>query len=114
MIGGLCCLHVCELTLHVAGGAAALASFRVRSLSRSVVYRQSVASVQASEASLLAEEDKCELEAKHRQLQMNLQVGVLVSRVARESGIGSPAVCCAWQLRYQAQCASWHRHSASF
>lgn len=60
--------------VRCAGGVAALASFRVRSLSRGAGSRQSGRAVQANETDLLAEEDKCELEAKQRQLQMNLQV----------------------------------------
>lgn len=59
-----------------AGGAAALASFRVLSLPRGTAWG-TMPSVSTSETAMLAEEDECELEAKHRLLQMSLQVRLL-------------------------------------
>lgn len=43
---------------------------------RGGMHRASVPSIAASETALLAEEDECELEAKHRLLHMSLQVRV--------------------------------------
>eukprot|EP00892_Ulva_mutabilis_P001714 jgi/Ulvmu1/11543/UM078_0033.1 len=62
-----------RLRSQLEAGGAALASFRVRSMPRGSLHRGSMPSVSTTETATLAEEDECELEAKHRLLQMSLQ-----------------------------------------
>lgn len=67
---GCCNISLCDA---VSGGVATLASLRKRSLSRGTGSWM-LPHTHATEDVVLAEEDEFELEAKHRQLQMNLQV----------------------------------------